>query len=300
MPKNKAAVQVWSPKALTGVAVDPFGYAICRREELEAAAMRQMQRSDHERRLEGAVRYACSAASTGLRALVIAAVGNSLAELLENGDMEEWSSGGGGAKLLARSKEAECHASPTLTAHPRPTRRQTAYTLCQSRKHASLLGREAPGSGSVGSGINRGAIPSGVPCRHDPLLAVSSAAPTPRSLTPAANDTATGSLPDLASEPLVFLHGVGLGLLPYLPFVWRLAAAFPTRPLMVLEVRHVALRLCGQARSVDEVVRAVVAMLHRHGKQTAHFAAHSYGTFVVRPVPRPRPCSRAPKFRLSF
>ena len=48
-----------------------------------------------------------------------------------------------------------------------------------------------------------------------------------------------------------------------------------------LQVRHVALRLCAQAKTVDEVVRAIVAMLRRHNVPRAHFAAHSFGTFVV-------------------
>ena len=42
-----------------------------------------------------------------------------------------------------------------------------------------------------------------------------------------------------------------------------------------------ALRLCGQARSVDDVVRALAAALRRHGVQQAHVAAHSFGTFVA-------------------
>ena len=48
-----------------------------------------------------------------------------------------------------------------------------------------------------------------------------------------------------------------------------------------LQVRHVALRLCAQAKTVDDVVRAIVAMLRRHNVLRAHFAAHSFGTFVV-------------------
>jgi pimeloyl-ACP methyl ester carboxylesterase len=46
-------------------------------------------------------------------------------------------------------------------------------------------------------------------------------------------------------------------------------------------VRHVSLRLCAQARTVDDVVQAVVAMLRRHGRPAAHVAAHSFGTFVA-------------------
>ena len=53
------------------------------------------------------------------------------------------------------------------------------------------------------------------------------------------------------------------------------------RSCAAMKVRHVALRLCAQAKTVDDVVRATVAMLRRHRIASAHFAAHSFGTFVV-------------------
>jgi hypothetical protein len=52
---------------------------------------------------------------------------------------------------------------------------------------------------------------------------------------PEAGDAAQA--PDDGTEPIVFLHGVGVGVLPYLPFIARLAATFRRRPVLVLEAR---------------------------------------------------------------
>lgn len=50
---------------------------------------------------------------------------------------------------------------------------------------------------------------------------------------------------------------------------------------MLLEVRSVSLRLCMRAVGVDDVVRALAAVLRRHRVPAANFVGHSFGTFVV-------------------
>eukprot|EP00892_Ulva_mutabilis_P009709 jgi/Ulvmu1/710/UM010_0082.1 len=87
--------------------------------------------------------------------------------------------------------------------------------------------------------------------------------------------------PRRGREPIVFLHGVGFGVFPYLGFVWKLLRAFPGRPFVLLEVRSVSLRLCMRAVGVDDVVRALAAVLRRHRVPSANFVGHSFGTFVV-------------------
>jgi len=52
-------------------------------------------------------------------------------------------------------------------------------------------------------------------------------------------------------------------------------------PLLGIQVRHVSLRLCTQAKSVDELTRGVAHVMELHGVKAAHFVAHSFGTFVV-------------------
>jgi pimeloyl-ACP methyl ester carboxylesterase len=58
-------------------------------------------------------------------------------------------------------------------------------------------------------------------------------------------------------------------------------AAHAGRPFILLEVRHVSLRLCMRASGVDDVVRALAAVLQRHGIRRANFAGHSFGTLVI-------------------
>ncbi|KAK9809735.1 hypothetical protein WJX73_001115 [Symbiochloris irregularis] len=84
-----------------------------------------------------------------------------------------------------------------------------------------------------------------------------------------------------SAAPLVFLHGVGLGLTPYIHFIWQLMRDYPMRPIVLLECPHVSLSLCSRAVTPDVVADAVVEVLRRRRWQRAAFVAHSYGTFVL-------------------
>lgn len=79
--------------------------------------------------------------------------------------------------------------------------------------------------------------------------------------------------------PIVFLHGVGLGVLPYLDFICALVCT--GHPVIVVEYRHVAMRLCMKIPSCDEVASSVIAILDQIGVGRACFVSHSYGTFVL-------------------
>ena len=54
----------------------------------------------------------------------------------------------------------------------------------------------------------------------------------------------------------VFLHGIGVGLLPYLPLLRRLSRAFPRHPILTLEMPWVALRVC-RVPTPDEVAERI-------------------------------------------
>ena len=103
-------------------------------------------------------------------------------------------------------------------------------------------------------------------------------------------DTAT-ALP-AKQRPVVFIHGVGLGLVPYLGLLLQIVAALGAGvPLILLEVPHVSLRLAPRRASpVDAVADAAVAVLDVLGHDDAVFVAHSYGTFCVSRV-----CQRFPR-----
>ena len=57
--------------------------------------------------------------------------------------------------------------------------------------------------------------------------------------------------------------------------------ACPGSSVIILEVPHVALRLCKEAESVDDVALAAVNAVKKLGAQQACFIGHSYGSFCV-------------------
>ncbi len=68
---------------------------------------------------------------------------------------------------------------------------------------------------------------------------------------------------------------------PYIHFIHEIMRAFPTRPIILLESRHVSVCLHWRALSTDEMALAAKEILHKHGWQQAAFIGHSYGTFVM-------------------
>ncbi|KAF4687926.1 hypothetical protein FOZ60_003317 [Perkinsus olseni] len=83
-------------------------------------------------------------------------------------------------------------------------------------------------------------------------------------------------------QPIVFCHGLGVGLLPYIPFVRDIRRAFPDRDIFCIEVPHVAMRPYPNLPSAREMSVVVADMLTAWGYSQAHMIGHSFGTFVVR------------------
>merc|ERR1712062_430065 len=79
-------------------------------------------------------------------------------------------------------------------------------------------------------------------------------------------------------SPLVFIHGLGIGLSPYLFFIRRLAA---TRECFVVELPEVSQSCTETVLPPNQMAEAMVAMLGAHGHAKACFIAHSYGSFVM-------------------
>ncbi len=98
----------------------------------------------------------------------------------------------------------------------------------------------------------------------------------PAAGSPAGAASAPGSA---GRTPILFVHGVGLGVLPYLNFLLRLSSL--DRPVVAVEVRHLSMRVCLDVPEEDEVVAGIAAALARHGVRRAHVVAHSYGTFMA-------------------
>jgi hypothetical protein len=151
----------------------------------------------------------------------------------------------------------------------------TTTTLTRGDSFTSLTGRSPAGS-----------------ARSEP----STASPRATATTATATTRTTRSSPSASTRtsrprPIVFIHGVGLGIFPYLGLVWQIVRSHgAARDVLLLEVPHVALGAAPRrAAAVDDVADAAVAMLAAEGHADACFAAHSYGTFCVS-----RACQRSP------
>lgn len=65
-------------------------------------------------------------------------------------------------------------------------------------------------------------------------------------------------------QPIVFMHGIGIGLMPYLPFIRRWMLGNPGRPIVLLPMDHVALRLAAvRPSTADECAENLATLLHQ-------------------------------------
>jgi pimeloyl-ACP methyl ester carboxylesterase len=92
------------------------------------------------------------------------------------------------------------------------------------------------------------------------------------------DSSSSSSKQDQQQQPIVFIHGVA-GLLLYLPLLGRLLSC--RAPLLLLDMKHVSLRISPSIPTVDELATALAATLQRHKLLPAVLVAHSYGTLVA-------------------
>ncbi|CAI5487053.1 unnamed protein product [Closterium sp. Naga37s-1] len=92
-----------------------------------------------------------------------------------------------------------------------------------------------------------------------------------------------------AEEGVVLVHGLGLGLTPYLSFVHMLSRSYPKKKLIVMELAHLAVRLSTSSPTIDDVADGLTDAMAVHGMQSAIFVGHSYGALVLARQVRKRP-----------
>ncbi|GJP40015.1 hypothetical protein CLOM_g24314 [Closterium sp. NIES-68] len=90
-------------------------------------------------------------------------------------------------------------------------------------------------------------------------------------------------------EGVVLVHGLGLGLTPYLSFVHMLSRSYSNKKLIVVELAHLAVRLSTSSPTIDDVADGVTDAMAVHGMQSAVFVGHSYGALVLARQVRKRP-----------
>ncbi|KAF9165580.1 hypothetical protein DFQ26_009775 [Actinomortierella ambigua] len=94
--------------------------------------------------------------------------------------------------------------------------------------------------------------------------------------------------------PLVFIHGIGVGLVQYIHFIVALSTL--SRPILMIEVPYVSNRLVRTkcVLSPDESYFAVERILQVHGYQKATFMGHSLGTMLCSAIVRASPAHNNP------
>lgn len=76
----------------------------------------------------------------------------------------------------------------------------------------------------------------------------------------------------------MFVHGIGIGFLPYLVLIIGL----PTEvDVFLVEWPHVAMQMTVRGPTVEESVSSIVRMLDDYHHESACFVAHSLGTVLV-------------------
>jgi len=80
--------------------------------------------------------------------------------------------------------------------------------------------------------------------------------------------------------PILFIHGIGIGLLPYIPFLRELAAQDPDVGILAIEILPICMRITAPPLDRDAMCAAITRILNAHGFHRVVLAGHSYGTAV--------------------
>ena len=80
--------------------------------------------------------------------------------------------------------------------------------------------------------------------------------------------------------PIVFIHGIGIGLLPYIPFLRELAAQDPDVGILAIEILPICMHITEEPLARDAMCDAITRILNAHGLRRIVLAGHSYGTAV--------------------
>lgn len=85
-----------------------------------------------------------------------------------------------------------------------------------------------------------------------------------------------------AQPPIVFCHGVGVNLLPYVHFISELLRQMPKgKDIFLVSLPHISMRIKEDVPSSAEMVACLRDMLLSWDYTSAHFVGHSFGSIVV-------------------
>jgi len=76
------------------------------------------------------------------------------------------------------------------------------------------------------------------------------------------------------------MHGIGIGLLPYIPFLRELSAQDPDVGILAIEILPISMRITAPPLDRDAMCAAITRILNAHGLHRVVLVGHSYGTAV--------------------
>ncbi|KAH9955230.1 hypothetical protein BC827DRAFT_882947 [Russula dissimulans] len=80
--------------------------------------------------------------------------------------------------------------------------------------------------------------------------------------------------------PILFIHGIGIGLLPYIPFLRDLAAQDPDVGILAIEILPITMHITAPPLGRDAMCAAITRILDAHGLHRFVLVGHSYGTAI--------------------
>ncbi|KAJ7700819.1 hypothetical protein B0H17DRAFT_1157846 [Mycena rosella] len=92
-----------------------------------------------------------------------------------------------------------------------------------------------------------------------------------------------------SKNPILFLHGIGIGLHPYVPLFREILRADPTQSLLLVEFLPVSMRITGPMPPRRTTLAAINTILEDLDIPKIVLAAHSYGTFLAAQILAPPP-----------
>jgi pimeloyl-ACP methyl ester carboxylesterase len=81
--------------------------------------------------------------------------------------------------------------------------------------------------------------------------------------------------------PILFIHGIGIGLYPYLAFLRELAAQDPDVGILAIEILPISMHITAPPLERDAMCAAITRILDAHGLHRVVVAGHSYGTVIA-------------------
>jgi len=92
-------------------------------------------------------------------------------------------------------------------------------------------------------------------------------------------DTSSGV--DDEVKPIIFIHGLGVGLAPYLPHIAQLLRSKPGRKIACITLPHISMRASKSVPELEQIVNTVMEITKKHALCSPVLYGHSFGSFVV-------------------